>query len=266
MTGGLRDFTPSAAKADLPAMEAHLLGRLDFEEAENLQRHVLGRIAERDDGQIALLVCEHEPIITVGRDGSAAQVGHESRLVRAGRVALRWVGRGGGCLVHCPGQLAVYPIVPLWWYRWTVGEYLRRLRQGIVQTLESLRLVVRPSAGEWCLWGRSGRVAALGVAVRRWVTWHGAFINVCPPMGLFRLIEPRPETQNAGWGCLLAEQRRPVRMSAVRSALVSSLAEAFGCRRYHLHSSHPWLARQRRLVRHASHEGSAASRRPRWGL
>jgi len=256
MIDGLRNCGMSAPEAELPAMEAHLLGRLDFDLAEQLQRHVLDRIAERDDGRIALLICEHEPIITVGRAGSAAQVAFESRLLRAGRIKVRWVGRGGACLVHCPGQLAVYPIVPLWWYRWTVGEYLDRLRLGIARALEGLRLAVKPAGGAWELCGRSGRVATVGVAVRRWVTWHGGFINVCPSMGLFRLIEPpATERPTAGWGCLLAEQRRPVRMSAVRSALVGSLAEAFGCHRYHLHGGHPWLARQQRMLRRASHEG-----------
>ncbi len=54
------------------------------------------------------------------------------------RLDVRWVNRGGGCVLHAPGQLAIYPIVPLAWHRWTVGEYLRRFRQALTQTLDEL--------------------------------------------------------------------------------------------------------------------------------
>jgi len=247
-------FDPCDAASNRPALEAYLLGRLDFELAEHLQRHLHDQIAQRDDGQAALIICEHEPIITIGRGGSSAQVATDSGLVRTGRVPVRWVGRGGAAVVHCPGQLAVYPIVPLWWHGWTVGEYLGRLCTGLARALETvgIRVRVEKTDSSHDLFGRSGRVATLGVAVRRWVSWHGAFINVSPAMGLFRLIEPQfGETEPPKWGCLLAEQRRPIKISAVRSALVGALAEAFDCPRYHLHSGHPRLTRLEKAARRA---------------
>jgi lipoyl(octanoyl) transferase len=90
------------------------------------------------------------------------------------------------------------------------------------------------------VWGRTGQLAAIGVAVRHWVTYYGAYLNVCPPMGLFRLVEsdPRGQTQMS---CLVAERRGPVRMTAVRAALVRRLTECFGCDRYHLYTGHPRL-------------------------
>ena len=81
------------------------------------------------------------------------------------------------------------------------------------------------------------------MAVRRWVTYHGAFLNVSPPMGLFKLVETDP-LEHTRMSCLLAERRGLVRMTTVRAALVRHLAEAFGCDRYHLYTGHPML-RQR---------------------
>ena len=79
-------------------------------------------------------------------------------------------------------------------------------------------------------------------AVRNWVTCHGAFINVCPPMGLFRLVQPDREKSNR-ISCLMAERRQPSKMTALRAALVRQLTESFGCTRYHLYTGHPLLRR-----------------------
>jgi len=148
-------------------------------------------------------------------------------------------------MVHCPGQLAIYPIIPLRWHAFSVGEYIERLQAGIVETLDDLgvRSYTRPA--EFGVWGRTGRLATLGMAVRNWVTYHGAFLNVCPAMGLFRLVEidPRQKTRTSS---LVAEHRGQAKMTAVRAALVQHLATAFGCERYHLYTGHP-LLRERRV-------------------
>ncbi|MGO9241418.1 MAG: lipoyl(octanoyl) transferase LipB [Bryobacteraceae bacterium] len=223
-----------------PAMETFLLGQIDLRRCLELQQRLLRQIGRRDDGQIALLLCEHPAVIAVGRSGSPAAVASESRLVRSGQIEVQWVNRGGGCLLHCPGQLAVYPIVPLRWHGFSVGEYLQRLQGGILAALAELGVRGRTVAGRWGVWGRSGQLAALGVAVRDWVTWHGAYLNVCPASGLFRLVRS-DSPHGTRMGSLVAERHGSVRMTAVRATLVRRLAEAFGCDRYHLYTGHPWL-------------------------
>ena len=91
------------------AIETHLLGLIDHARCLALQRRLVDEIGGRNDGQIALLLCEHPNLITVGRAGSAADLSLESDLLRSHRLETRWVGRGGGCVVHTPGQLAIYP-------------------------------------------------------------------------------------------------------------------------------------------------------------
>lgn len=223
-----------------PAVETFLLGRIDYRRCLRLQRRLIRQIGGRCDGQIALLLCEHPELITVGRAGSPGEIATDSRLLRGRQIEVRWVNRGGGCLVHCPGQLAIYPIVPLRWHGFSVGEYLQRLRAGIVEALDELGIPGRTPPGRYGVWGRTGQLAALGVAVRNWVTYHGAYLNVCPPMGLFRLVESDPIGQTR-MSCLVAERCGPVRMTTVRATLVRHLAEAFGCERYHLYTGHPLL-------------------------
>jgi lipoyl(octanoyl) transferase len=280
-----------------PALEAFLLGSADFDRVLALQQRLIEQVRDRDDGQITLLLCEHPTLITVGRGGSPAQIAMQSTPVRNRQIEVRWVNRGGGCLMHCPGQLAIYPLVPLRWHGFSVGEFLDRFQAGIIETLDDLnvpsragsiwsaaihrrfppmaRLAADQSGDESPhskdiipsvsaqneqgrlsgIYGRTGQLAAFGVAVRHWVTYYGAYLNVCPPMGLFRLVEtekgtvplcgggglsPFPSSQ-ASMSCLVAERRGPVRMTAVRAALIRRLADCFGCDRYHLYTGHPLL-------------------------
>lgn len=237
-----------------PSVEIHLLGRIDHSQCARLQDRLVGQIAGRDDGQICLLFCEHPQIITVGRAGSPADIQFDSKLIRHDQLEVRWVKRGGGCMVHLPGQLAVYPIVPLRWHGMSVGQYLDRLQSGILAALHELSFPAQtqpstddgteptadtePSSnqpGVHGIWGRNGRLVSFGVAVRDWVSYHGAFINVCPAMGLFKLIEGDRQSS------LMIERRHHANMSAVRAALVSHLTESLGCPRYHIYTGHPML-------------------------
>jgi len=236
-------LTSEQSESQSPAVETHLLGRISLPRCLELQQRLIGQLGRRDDGQIALLLCEHQQVITIGRGGSPADIATESRPVRSRQIEVHWVNRGGGCMVHCPGQLAIYPLVPLRWHGFSVGEYLERLQAGIIETLDDLNIHANLRPGQAGIWGRSGQLAATGIAVRNWVSYYGVYLNVCPPMGLFKLVET-DTIRHGRMSCLLAERRGPVRMASVRSVLVRHLAEAFGCQRYHLHSGHPLLPRK----------------------
>jgi len=227
-------------------VETYLLGQVDFHRAMALQRRLVSELRLRDDGQIALLFCEHPPLITVGRDGSPAAIATQSPTLRSRQIEVCWVNRGGACLVHGPGQLAIYPIVPLRWHGFRVGEYVQRLQQGLVRALEDLNIPASTRPGRYGVWGRTGQLAALGIAVRGWVAYFGAYLNVCPAMGLFRLVNSDTlALDETSMSCLVAERRGAPRMATVRAALVHHLTEAFGCDRYHLYTGHPALPVQR---------------------
>ena len=190
---------------------------------------------------ITLLICEHPPIITIGRGGSRGQVRATAEELTSRQIEVRWVNRGGGALVHAPGQVAVYPIVPLEHLGWTVGDYLRRLQTGLAAMLADIGLTVPVRSDLGGIWGRSGQLVAIGAAVKNWVAYHGAFVNVAPAMTLQRLVDADAERQ-VPLSSLVIERQQAVKMTSVRAALVARLAESFAAPRQHLYTGHPLLA------------------------
>jgi lipoyl(octanoyl) transferase len=223
-----------------PVLRAYLLGCVDFEAVLALQHRLVFEAGEGRRPTIELLVCEHRPVITVGRDGSRLHVRLSAGELRSRQLEVRWVGRGGGVLAHLPGQLAVYPIAPLDQLGWTVGNYLDRLQAGLQAVLADVGVQAEARAAWRGLWGRSGQLAAIGIAVRRWTTYHGAFINVAPAMEPFHHLQTDPD-QRQTMSSLAVERQKHVRMATARAAVVPRLAEVFACQRYHMHTGHPLL-------------------------
>lgn len=227
----------------------HLLGRVDFGVALALQQRLVFEAGESPTPKITVLLCEHPAVVTIGRGGSRAQIRLTQRDLNRRRLPLRWVGRGGGCVLHSPGQLAVYPIVPLARLRWSLGHFTRQLQQGVLRTLGELGVRGETESGHLGIWGRTGQLVAFGLAVRNWVTYHGAFVNVSPAMNPYGYVDTAAARdsltaihgERTTMSCLLAERGRAVTMTRVRSLLIASLAAAFGCDRHHLHTGHPLL-------------------------
>ena len=231
---------PLSAESQSPAVETFLLGQVPYLRCLELQERLREQVSRRDDGQIVVLMCEHPAVITIGRGGRPSQVTASGRTLRSRQIETHWINRGGGCLVHCPGQLAIYPILPLRWHDFSPGEYLQRFQAALAETLTELGVQIQPQPGRYGVWGRTGQIAAVGVAVRDWITWHGAYLNVSPALGLFHLVESDP-LGHTPMGSIAAERCGVVRMATVRAVLLQHLTEAFGCDRYHLYTGHPWL-------------------------
>ena len=108
-----------------PLLRVFLLGQVEFERALALQRALVYQ-ATQEPETVAILLCEHPPLITVGRQGSPAHIRFSPEELQARRWPVRWVNRGGGCWLHLPGQLAIYPVVPLPRHGLGVRTYLTR--------------------------------------------------------------------------------------------------------------------------------------------
>jgi len=224
---------------DAPALHAYLLGRLDFDALLALQRRVAYDVTG-EPGAGAVLVCDHPPGITVGREGSRAHVRPEPEELTARGWPVRWVARGGGVLLHLPGQVACYPILPLADLNLTPAAYLADLQALVVELLAGydMRAEIDPVAPGVRVNGR--RIAHVGAAVRGGVTAFGLVLNVDPDLEPFRAVhcdgDPQPMTS------VQRESPSRVRIASVRTQLVEAVAARFGFARVSLFHTHPGLA------------------------
>lgn len=229
------------------ALEVYLLGLVDFDAALALQERLMREVAGFDDGRGALLVCEHPPLITVGREGSRAEIRCPQHELTARQIPVRWINRGGGSLVHTPGQLAVYPILPVARRGWGLAAFRERLELSLVDLCQEqhVRTWREPEcSGLFC---RSGLLAQVGVAVRQGISSHGIFVNVNPRMDALALVRSAFGRTTS----LATERGQTIGMPAVRESLIRRLAARLDYDRYHLYTGHPLLRRTRRVVAYA---------------
>ena len=231
------------------SLEVYLLGLVDFESCLKLQQQLVDELANRTDQQGTLLICEHPPVLTIGRDGSRAHLRCEPRDLQARQIDVRWLNRGGGCLVHVPGQLAIYPILPLQRIGMGLADYRFALESALLGVCDEARVAAWPQAADPGIWCRSGQLGFVGAAVKSWISYHGAFLNVAPDLDWMHLCQMNSLQRRAS--SMSAEKLRQVSMPTVREGIARRLAEACGYHRYHLYTGHPLLRRTKKVIAYA---------------
>jgi lipoyl(octanoyl) transferase len=168
---------------------AWLPGLTPYADAHALQRAwTEARAADRVDDLLLLL--EHPPTITVGRAKGAV-----GNVVAAEGVPVFEVERGGDVTWHGPGQLVAYPIVRLTGARMDLHLHLRTLEEAVIGLLTRHGLAPQRDARNTGVWlpepdGLPRKVCSVGIACRRWVTWHGLALNVDIDLNDFTRIRP----------------------------------------------------------------------------
>jgi lipoate-protein ligase B len=203
------------------------LGRTDYGRALELQKQLWQL---RLDAAIpdTLVLIEHPPVITLGKSARPENLLiPEAELARRG-VELHRVERGGDITYHGPGQLVGYPIFHLKEGLVGVKAFVNRVEQGLVEGLARLGVGAAARPGYVGVWCDARKIASVGIAVRRWVTFHGFALNVKTDLSFFTLMNP----------CGLAQ----VEMTSVereggttddgiaRAAIVGGFGEVFGVR------------------------------------
>ena len=179
---------PSAASpVRAPATEDW--GRTAYAPAWRRQEELVARRLAGEIGD-TLVFTEHEPVYTLGvRPGADRHLlWTEAELTRRG-IGVVATNRGGDITYHGPGQVVGYPIVSLAARR-DLHAYLRFLEQVLINALGCLGLAAGRRPGQTGIWLGRRKIAALGVAVKRWVTFHGFALNVNNDLAPFAGIVP----------------------------------------------------------------------------
>jgi lipoate-protein ligase B len=184
--------------------------------------------------------------LTIGREGSFADILVDREELTARRMEVRWLNRGGGTFAHLPGQLAVYVIVPLERLNLGLADFKSALETSLIATAADLKVPAERSThipGAVC---RLGQFAVIGATVRDWISNGGLCINVSAPQEGMELISW--SDTDVRMTSLSAQRSRPTAMSTVRESIIRNLSAALGYPEYHLYTGHPLLHRTARKV------------------
>ncbi|MDL5367139.1 lipoyl(octanoyl) transferase LipB [Xanthomonas sp. NCPPB 2654] len=167
-----------------------------------------------------LWVVEHEPVFTLG------QAGKPEHVLAPGEIPVLHVDRGGQVTYHGPGQLVVYPLLDLRRLKIGVRDYVCRIEQAIIDTLDEWNILGQRRDGAPGVYVGAAKVAALGIRVRRGCTFHGLSFNVAMDLEPFHRINP------CGYQGLqvtsVLDLGGPSGMQAVKPVLLAQLARQFG--------------------------------------
>ena len=160
------------------------LGQTEYLAAVELQEKLLALKQQAPSPDILLFV-EHPHVYTLGRGGK------ESNVLAPQEVPVYRTSRGGDVTYHGPGQLVVYPLIDLRSkQRRDVHRYLRNLEMTVIQTLGDFGLQAIRKPPYTGVWIGNKKIAAIGVAVRRCITFHGLALNVNTDLSYFERIVP----------------------------------------------------------------------------
>jgi lipoyl(octanoyl) transferase len=141
-------------------------------------------------GMERLLVLEHPPVITLGRNSGAEHllVSLETLVERG--IQLVHAARGGSVTCHFPGQLVIYPILRLNQRPGGLRRLVSNLEEAVIRTLTPYGLPAVRNTGRPGVWIQDRKIASIGLALKHWVTFHGLALNVGLNTSLFDLITP----------------------------------------------------------------------------
>jgi lipoyl(octanoyl) transferase len=199
-------------------------GLVPYLEAEAVMEARASAIADGEAGELVWLL-EHPPLYTAGVSAKAAD------LLDPGRFPVFRSGRGGQFTYHGPGQRVAYVMLDLSARGRDVRAFVQALQHWIIDALARLAVDGEVREGRVGVWverglGREDKVAAIGVKLRRWVSFHGVSLNVDPDLAHFTGIVPCGVTAHGVTS--LADLGRSAAMADADSALKAAFVEIFG--------------------------------------
>ena len=205
-------------------LQVRRLGRFDYDAALRLQKEIEQKVIERREMDFLLLL-EHPHTFTVGRRAKGNGVLANTERLKSLGVSVFDTNRGGKITYHGVGQIVGYPIINLSPDREDVHKYVRDLEEVLIRTLADFEIEAYRLEGLTGVHTKDGKVAAIGVHIKRWVTTHGFALNVNTDLSFFDLIiacEGEPVTS------MEKILGRELVLAAVEDRIIENFTQVFG--------------------------------------
>lgn len=200
--------------------------------AQNAKTYSGGGEKEKKILPGTLIFVEHPHVFTLGKHGSEKNLLLDYIQLQAKDASFYHIDRGGDITYHGPGQIVGYPIFDLSVIGISLKEYIFRLEEAIIRTMELFGLRGERLEGATGVWidtgvpGRTRKICAIGVKASRYITMHGFAFNVNTDLGYFNYINPCGFTDK-GVTSLEKELGSPRDMDKVKSLLREKIKEVF---------------------------------------
>jgi lipoate-protein ligase B len=194
------------------------LGLVDFVQAWSFQKEIFTDV-KNGKFQSALVICQHYPVITLGRQANKHHILVSTYELRARGIQVYEIERGGDVTYHGPGQLTVYPIFNLGYLKKDIHWFLRQLEEVAIGFLSGFGVKAQRHPGFTGVWVNSHKIASIGIAIRNWITFHGLSINIKNfDLVNFQLI--RPCGMDIKMTCLEAILNKPIEIESIKDNLI----------------------------------------------
>jgi lipoate-protein ligase B len=165
------------------------LGIMAYKPVLILQRNIISNKIYKSLPDM-LIVVEHQPVYTVGRGKLKTNNSFDEDFIRSKGAEIFYVERGGDVTWHGPGQVVCYPIFNLKDRNLGLKEFVSLLEKAIIITLKEFDLNGCQRKGMRGVWVEEQKIASIGLAVNKWISYHGVALNVSPDMSFFKWITP----------------------------------------------------------------------------
>ena len=166
------------------------LGLVDFQTAWNIQKSLHLQVRHKQLFS-ALILCQHKPVITLGRKSKQENILVKAAELKKLDIKTYEIERGGDVTYHGPGQLCVYPIVNLFYFKKDINWFLRSLEALLLEVLSEFRIKGVSPPDFTGIWIKREKIASIGIAIKNWITFHGLSLNVKKDdLANFSLIRP----------------------------------------------------------------------------
>jgi lipoate-protein ligase B len=201
------------------------IGLRDYKEVWDLQKIIHEkRVGERIPN--VLILVEHKPVITMGKSGKQSNVRLPVDFLKERGVDYFQIERGGDVTFHGPGQLVGYPIFNVRDGLAGIKPFISNIEESIIATLADFKIRAEKREKMIGVWTARGKVCSIGVAVKRWVSFHGFALNVNTDLTYFDLIVPCG-LKNVEMTSIQQILGREVSMHKVKSSLVKNFGKIF---------------------------------------
>ena len=173
-------------------------GLIDYNVALNKQQDIVFSLLSQKENNIETestwIICEHFPVITIGKNGKKENILLSNSILEKKGIECVHIDRGGDATFHGPGQIVCYPILNLESYLIGIKEYVFRIEQIIIETLNDFGIKGERKKGAAGVWidpekENERKICAIGIKCSRYVTMHGLALNVNTDLSFFDYIK-----------------------------------------------------------------------------